>query len=213
VPAPRIVLLHGVATTSAMWRPVLPFLDDLDVVTPDRPCRGDLAAELDALRPIVEESFLVGVSGGATLGLAFAASPVRLAGAILHEPAVGSLLPGLLGPVAAAYAENGVPGFGAALYGPRWDPSMASADPDAVARELPMFRAFEPAAAAPHQGPVLVTVGAASPPPRHAAASALHDHLGYPVHVVAGAAHFVPVERPEEFARLIRATHAALLAE
>lgn len=210
--APRIVLLHGVATTSAMWRPVLPFLDDLDVLTPDRPSLGDLVAELDALRSIVEGSFLVGVSGGATLGLAFAASPVRLAGAILHEPAVGSLLPGLLAPVAAAYAESGVPGFGAALYGPLWDPSMTSADPGAVDRELPMFRGFEPAAAARGQGPVLVTVGAESPPPRHAAASALHERLGYPVLTIPGAAHFVAAERPEDFARLIRETHAASFA-
>ncbi|HWH96914.1 MAG TPA: hypothetical protein VNS80_00970, partial [Pseudolysinimonas sp.] len=104
MPGPRIVLLHGVATTSGVWRPVLPFLEGLDVATPDRPCLGDLDAELGALESIVEGALVAGVSGGATLGLAFAASDVRLAGAILHEPAVGSLVPGLLAPVAAAYA-------------------------------------------------------------------------------------------------------------
>jgi pimeloyl-ACP methyl ester carboxylesterase len=206
------VLLHGVATTSAIWGPVLPFLDGLAVTTPDRPCLGDLDAELAALAPMVEGALLVGVSGGATLGLAFAASGVRLAGAILHEPAVGRLLPGLLAPVAAAYSEHGVPGFGAALYGPRWDPGMASADPGAVDRELPMFRAFEPAAAAAGQGPVLVTVGGDSPAPRRAAAEALRDHLGYSIHVIPGASHFVPAEQPEMFARLIRETHATVAA-
>jgi pimeloyl-ACP methyl ester carboxylesterase len=212
VPGPRIVLLHGVATTSALWRPVLPFLDDLEVLAPDRPCLGDLAAELDALTPIVDGALVVGVSGGATLGLAFAASEVRLAGALVHEPAVGSLLPGLLAPVAAAYTVGGVPGFGAALYGPLWDAGMASSDAAVVERELPMFRAFEPAAAAPGQGPVLVTVGGESPPPRHAAATALHEHLGYPVRVIPGASHFLPVEQPETLARLIRETHSTLAA-
>lgn len=201
---PRIVLLHGVATTSAVWRDVLPFLDGLEVVTPDRPCLGDLEAELAALEPIAAGSFLVGMSGGATLGLAFAASHTPLAGAILHEPAVGALLPGLLAPVAAAYAERGVPGFGTTLYGPRWDAGMASSDPGAVERELPMFRAFEPAAAAAGQGRVLVTVGGGSPPPRHAAATALHERLGYEVRVIPGASHFVAVEQPEALARLIR---------
>lgn len=207
------MLLHGVATTSAMWRPVLPFLGGLAVVTPDRPCLGDLDAELTALAPMVEGALLVGVSGGATLGLAFAASDLRLAGAIVHEPAVGRLLPGLLAPVAAAYAERGVPGFGAALYGPLWDPGMASADPGAVERELPMFRSFEPAAADPGQGPVLVTVGGDSPAPRHAAAEALRENLGYPIQVIPGASHFVPAEQPELLARLIRHTHATLAAE
>ncbi len=196
-----------------MWRGVLAFLDGLDVVAPDRPCLGDLDAELGALEPIVDGALLVGVSGGATLGLAFAASETRLAGAILHEPAVGSLVPGLLGPVAAAYSENGVPGFGATLYGSLWDPGMASADPGAVERELPMFRAFEPAAAAPGQGPVLVTVGGDSPPPRHAAATALRERLGYRVRVIPGTSHFVPAEQPEALARLIRETHTALVAD
>jgi pimeloyl-ACP methyl ester carboxylesterase len=129
---------------------------------------------------------------------------VRLAGAILHEPAVGSLLPGLLAPVAAAYAEHGVPGFGAALYGPHWDAGMASSDAGAVERELPMFRAFEPAAAATGQGRVLVTVGGASPPPRHAAVTALRERLGYEVRIIPDASHFVAVEQPEALAGLIR---------
>lgn len=117
-----------------------------------------------------------------------AAEPRRLA------PADHTLVPGLLAPVAAAYAEHGVPGFGAALYGPRWDPSMGSR---------------EPAATAPGQGPVLVTVGGDSPAPRHAAATALRERFEYPVRVIPGASQFVPTEQPEAFAGLIREAHFA----
>jgi pimeloyl-ACP methyl ester carboxylesterase len=202
---PRILLVHGAATTASVWGPVLALLGDLDVVAVDRPCSGDLDTELAALGPHAEGAFVVGVSGGATLTLALAASPVALAGGIAHEPAVGSLAPGLLAPMAAAFAEGGTLGFATTLYGPRWRPELAPADPDAVARELPMFRAFEPEAARPGQGPVLVTVGGDSPAPRHTAAAALASQLGYETAVLPGCRHFLPLENPAELAGLIRA--------
>ncbi len=205
----RIVLVHGVATGAASWSRVSALLEGFDVRVVERPCSGDLETELAALRPVAEGALVVGVSGGATLGLALAASGVRLAGAILHEPAVGSLAPGLLAPMAAAFAEGGVPGFGAALYGPSWSPEMAP-DPAAVARELPMFRAFEPAAASAGQGPVLVTVGGESSPARHAAAAALHDKLGYPIETLPGCQHFVQWDNAPAFAALIRRVALAL---
>jgi pimeloyl-ACP methyl ester carboxylesterase len=71
------VLVHGAATTSRVWRQVAPLLTaggDLAVTFPDRPCSGDLAAEVAALRPACAGALVAGVSGGATLGLALAAA-------------------------------------------------------------------------------------------------------------------------------------------
>lgn len=210
MPLPRILLVHGAATTASVWAPVLALLGDLDVVAVDRPCSGDLDTELAALAPLAEGAFVVGVSGGATLTLALAASPVALAGGIAHEPAVGSLVPGLLAPMAAAFAEGGTPGFATTLYGARWRPELAPADDGAVARELRMFRSFEPQPARPGQGLVLVTVGEASPPPRHAAAEALHTRLGYSTAILDGCRHFLSQEHPELLVDLIRARIAGL---
>src|SRR5581483_4972902 len=113
--------------------------------------------ELAALAPWCADAVVVGVSGGATMGLAMAAAGVPFTAAFLHEPAVGSLLPGLLDAVVAAYAAGGAAAFGAALYGPAWTPSELAGtstdagtgtDADRVARDIAMFRRFEPAAPA-----------------------------------------------------------------
>lgn len=200
---PRVLLVHGAATTSAVWAPLAALLDGFDVVAPDRPSSGDLDTELAFLAPLAEGAVVVGVSGGATLGLALAASDVAITGAVLHEPAVGSLVAGLLDHVVAGYRSGGVAGFGRALYGPAWSPSMAPADPGAVARDLAMFRAFEPRPVAPRQGPVVVTVGGDSPPLRHAAARALED-LGATARVLPSCRHFVQQEALATFAGVVR---------
>lgn len=211
MPAPRVVLIHGAATTAAVWNPVCEVLSrtrpDIRVTTPQRAYSGDLDTELAALADTAAGAVVVGVSGGATLGLALLASGVPLAGAVLHEPAVGSLVPGLLAHVAAGYRARGVPGFGAALYGPAWDASMAPADPEAVGRDFAMFGAFEPAAPTavpdPDSGRTLTTVGELSPPPRHAAARALSAFAGLPFQVLEGCGHAVHLERPRLFAAVI----------
>ncbi|KQY24426.1 hypothetical protein ASD16_02465 [Cellulomonas sp. Root485] len=201
----RVLLVHGAATTSRVWDRVRELLrgDGVEVVAPDRASSGDLPTELEALADDADGAVVVGVSGGATLGLALA-SDRRIAAAVLHEPAVGSLVPGLLDHVVAGFTSGGVPGFGAALYGPSWTPAMAPADPDAVARDLAMFRRFEPAALFPGQGRVVVTVGELSPPARHRAARALHDLLGVEVRVLPGAGHFVQHDNPQALADAIR---------
>lgn len=201
---PRALLVHGAATTSAVWDALAGLLDGIEVLAPDRPCSGDLATEVAFLAEAAGGSVVVGVSGGATLGLALAAGDIELAGAVLHEPAVGSLVPGLLTHVVAGFATGGVEGFGRALYGPSWTPSMAPADPGAVARDLAMFRAFEPHPVTPGQGPVVVTVGEDSPPPRHAAARALHERLGVGVRVLPGCGHFVQHDAPAALAAVVR---------
>lgn len=209
MPAP-ISLLHGVATTAAIWDRVLPLLTGLDVRAIERPRTGDLERELELLSPLVEGSLVVGISGGATLAVALASSDLVLAGMIAHEPAVGSLVPGLLAPIAAAYAERGVEGFGLALYGPTWSIEMAGPYSGSVGPELAMFRSFEPAAPHAGQGPVLTTVGELSPEVRHYAATALHEQLDYPVEALPGAAHFAAWDAASVLADIIRRTAEAL---
>jgi pimeloyl-ACP methyl ester carboxylesterase len=207
--APRIVLVHGAATTSRVWRFVRSAIADredlagAEILVPDRASSGDLEAELAELREVCSGAVVVGVSGGATLGLALAAAGVPMRAAILHEPAAGSLAPGLLDAVAAAWREGGVAAFGATLYGPAWSPAEAPADPDAVGRDLAMFRRFEPAPLPAGHPPVLLTVGALSPPARHSSVAALSGALGVPVRTVAGAAHAVHLEAPAVLASLL----------
>lgn len=210
MPPTRIVLIHGAATTAQVWRGVSSALaasfPRVPVVAPQRAYSGDLAAEVAALAPACAGAVVVGVSGGATLGLALLAAGVPVAGAVLHEPAVGSLVPSLLAPVAAAYASGGVAAFGAALYGPVWTEAMAPADPDTVRRDLSMFRAFEPSPLPALRGDVMTgvitTVGAFSPAVRHEAARALRVHCGLPYRVIEGCGHAVHLERPEALASL-----------
>jgi pimeloyl-ACP methyl ester carboxylesterase len=105
----------------------------------------------------------------------------------------------------AAYSAGGVAAFGAALYGPAWSPEMAPADPEAVGRDLGMFRCFEPRPPAPGSGPVLVTVGGNSPSIRHEAADQLQINFHYEVRVLPHASHAVHLEQPAALAALITA--------
>jgi pimeloyl-ACP methyl ester carboxylesterase len=206
---PRVVLIHGAATTSSVWRLVVPLLDGFDVRCPDRAATGDLETELDRLAPLCENALVAGVSGGATLGLALAARPgARITAALLHEPAVGSLLPGLLAPMAQAYADGGPDAFGQTLSGPAWTQADAPADRAAVGRDLAMFRAFEPSAPAPDAGPVILTTGALSPPVRHESVRRLATAFALPVVTLPGTAHAVHLENPAAFAAQLRALAA-----
>jgi pimeloyl-ACP methyl ester carboxylesterase len=200
---PSVVLVHGAATTGTVWQRLLPHLQGLDVQVPDRPCTGDLETEIAYLRAISTDAVVVGVGGGATLGLALLGAGVPLAAAVLHEPAAGSLVPGLLDPMVRAYAEGGVAAFAAALYGAAWLPSMAPADAGAVARDLAMFRDFEPqpVGSAVH---VLTTVGELSPPVRREVGEVLRDRFGLPCRPLPGCGHAVHLERPDVLAACIR---------
>lgn len=201
----RLVLVHGVVTGPSAWDPLLPFLEPYDLVVPERPRTGSLDEELSWLASVAQGAWVVGVSGGATLGLALAATGVPLAGAVLHEPAVGSLAPGLLAPVAAAFESWGVVGLGSTLYGASW--SLDLCPPAAFTTapaELAMFRGFEPSPVSPAAGKVVVTHGGASPPARWTAARALLP-LGCSVRRVPRATHFAPHDHPDDFARVLRA--------
>jgi pimeloyl-ACP methyl ester carboxylesterase len=204
VPGADVVLVHGAATTSRVWEGVVAELAGLRVLVPERPSTGDLGAELAALEPHCSGALVAGVSGGATLGLALLAAGVPMAGAVLHEPAAGSLAPGLLDAVAAAYEQGGVDGFATTLYGSAWSPELGPEDADAVRRDLTMFRAFEPGQFPAAHPPALLTVGELSPPERHASVRALAEFLGVEVEVLPGCRHAVHLEQPALLAALIR---------
>ena len=205
----RVALIHGAATTGRVWRHVVPLLGDFEVHCPDRPCSGDLAAEVAVLGPVCAGAVMAGVSGGATLGLALAAAGVPMVAAVLHEPAVGSLLPGLLDEVRTAYQVGGTAAFAATLYGSAWTPQEAPADGGAVSRDLAMFRAFEPAPPASGAGPMVITVGECSPTIRHESVRRLGAQFGLPVWQLPGARHAVHLEHPALFAAAIRRLAAA----
>jgi len=199
----RIVLVHGVATTSRVWRDVAPLLPG-EVVAVDRPASGDLDVEVAHLAALCSGAVVVGVSGGATLGYEIVSRGVPVAAAVLHEPAAGSLAPGLLTHVDQAFTANGrVEDFGAALYGPRWSVSESDADSSMVAAEFAMFRAFEPASLGDAAGRVLLTTGSLSPVARRNSVERLSDYSGAPTAVVTGCSHAAHLEAPEAFAMLI----------
>jgi len=195
-----VVLVHGAASTAAVWNRVVTALRPLTVLAPDRPGTGNLALEADWLESISDGAVVFGMSGGATLVLELAARGSAARALIAHEPAAGSHSPELFGPLAAALEADGVGGFGSALYGPRWSPAPGLTK-EQVERDLAMFRSFEPA---PPQHPaVLVTTGAFSPPLRHQISGRLHG-LGYPLRTLPGATHFAAAQAPQQVAALIR---------
>jgi pimeloyl-ACP methyl ester carboxylesterase len=206
------LLVHGTATTSRIWVRVRRALAGRTVHAPDRPSTGDLASEVDALRDLARGAVLGGVSGGATLGLAMLEAGVGFAAAVLHEPAVGSLLPHLLAPVAAAHRAGGVEAFGRTLYGQSWQPADAGADPGAVARDLAMFLRFEPGPVTPGSGSVVITVGENSPGIRHEAGAALSEKLDLPLRVLPGCGHAAHLDAPDAFAELLLELDAGVAA-
>lgn len=201
---PRVVLVHGTATSPTVWDRVIPLLEGYDVSAPERPRTGDLAAEAAWLADRAHGAWLVGISGGATLGLELVRNGTPLAGAVLHEPAVGSLHPDLLAHVAEAFALQGTPGLARALYGDSWQSEMIASDDATTARELDMFRGFEPGPPSAVCGKVVVTYGAVSPVARHRAARTLTARFGYHTRALPGTSHFAAWDHPTTFAAAIR---------
>ncbi|MCP2252991.1 Alpha/beta hydrolase family protein [Prauserella aidingensis] len=203
----RVVLVHGAATAPDVWESTTTALHgSAEVSCPERPQSGDLDTEVEFLAPLCAGAFVVGVSGGATLGLELVARGVPVTGAVLHEPAAGSLMPGLLSHVAAGLEAGGVAGFGAALYGPAWDVSRTSATAETVAAEFAMFGAFEPAPLGERAADVLLTVGERSPEARHDSVRALCRFLGTRRQLVPGAGHAAHLENGSALAALVPRT-------
>ena len=178
---------------------------------------ADLVEVLDAIG--AERAVWAGVSGGATIALAAAiARPERVAGLVLHEPALGTLagvLQSRLREAAAAVAASVDPGEGAlglarALGGEGWAGvdaptrrAIRAAGP-AVRAEIAMFPAFAPTArelSRLRAIPVVSSVGARSGPERREAGGVLVRLAGaVPARPPSG--HLVQIEAPAAFAEL-----------
>lgn len=174
---PVVLLLHGVAfgplTMTATARAVVD--SGARVVVPHRGGYGasagvapapDLAGQVADVIEVLDvigarRAVWAGVSGGATIALAAAIlCPDRVAGVVLHEPALGTLagiLDARLRAAAAAVAAAPDPGDAAtglarALGGDGWARVDAATRRDiaaagaAVRAEIPMFPAFAPTA-------------------------------------------------------------------
>jgi pimeloyl-ACP methyl ester carboxylesterase len=164
------------------------------VIAPDRPQSGDLDTEIDFLIPLCTNATVLGVSGGATLGLELATRGIPMRSVWLHEPAAGSLAPGLLTHVAEGLATGGVRGFGTALYGSRWDPSLTTATEASIRGEFAMFGRFEPSRLKIDTATVTLSVGANSPASRFDSVRSLSRFLDVGWMTLDGVAHAAHLE-------------------
>ena len=131
---PGVVLLHGVGVGPGSFAPLVEQLCDRHrVVVLERPGApgeaSDLAAHADRIADVVaahvgDGARLVGVSGGATLGLVLAERhPDLFASYVLHEPLLGRLAPALhhrfqAAAASAAEDEQAAMAVVAAVMGP-----------------------------------------------------------------------------------------------
>lgn len=246
---PAVVLVHGVGLGPEIFDAVAVVLADAGrrVVVVERPGYGvggpgpsapsevsldaqtdRLAATLDSVAdPGGRPPDLVGVSGGATLGLAFLlAHPGRVGRVLLHEPLVGPLAPALHRSVSVRAVELAIDPapeatetFVAGLVGPSTWGSLEEttraavrARTETIRAEVPPFAGFGPSAGAlghlrvtRSPGSWTVSTGLRSGVARHQAAAALGWLGGATTTDIPDAGHLAPLEAPAAFARAVRA--------
>lgn len=218
-----IVCLHGVGLGPASFDQLRALLDNSTTVhCPERPWNpaGTLSVEdqADAIAALIEAigtqpATFVGVSGGATVGVALA---VRhrglLSGIVLHEPLLGIHAPALHQRVAAAAervrdgTDDTVLAILRSIIGEHT--SALPANVDRVRAEIPVFARFNPTlddlrGLADSGLPVLTTVGGRSGPERHEAAAALQELAHAQVRIIEGAGNSVQLDAPKAFAAVI----------
>ena len=230
---PVVVLVHGVGVGPWSYAAVAADLAaDHEVVVAHRRGYGG-SARLDPPRAFDEQvadlldlvdgpAAFVGVSGGATLVLALAiARPDAVAAAVVHEPVVGDLAPGLLGELraaattlAASPGEAAAVGFMRALAGDRtWSALDRAGAADVLAREavlraeVPQFLTFAPTPGDLRQlagVAVVSSVGSLSRNSRHLAATAVAAYTAGPPLVLGGVGHLAQLDGPASLAAALR---------
>lgn len=188
---------------------------------------NDLVAALDRLG--IPKAVFVGVSGGATITLAIAlAHPARVAAAVVHEPALGPLAPGVHGILStgagmiaqAAEAADGAEAMASLLAGPSWGACghaerMRIRELGPVVRaEVPGFLEFAPSAdelRALRAVPLVSSVGGSSRAQRMAAAQVLAGIAGARLEVVRDVGHLLQLDAPAVLARCALRQRRAVL--
>lgn len=229
------MLLHGVGVGPESFDRLAavlrrgPLGDRCRVVAAPRPTGFDgsaLTVEEQADRIAAEQlgsgrAIVVGVSGGATVGVALGIRHPEAVGALaLHEPLLGRNVAGLHqqfteAAARAAESEDEAMTVVRAVMG---EPTWAALDAPARRRaeasagrwrdEIARFAAFDPSpadVASLHGLPVLATYGARSAPVRQQAAAVLASLAGAEVAVVAGAGNAAHLDAPDALARVLEA--------
>lgn len=231
---PVVVLLHGVgAGPEAFDRLVAELGDDHRCVVVARPGGGGGAVPLidqaDAVAATVAAvgatgGLLVGISGGATLGLLLAQRHPQLAGRhLLHEPLVGPLAPALHARFveAADRASRSLDDAMAVVRSVMGPDAWEALGPDGQHRsiaqaarwqaEVAAFAAFAPAItdlASLTALAVTVSVGERSGPERREAAEVLVRHAAVQLATVPGTGNAPHLDAPEALAALVRSVLA-----
>lgn len=173
---------------------------------------ADLVAALDGAG--VERAVVAGCSGGATVALAAALLvPERVITAVAHEPAVGSLAPGLLDVVGGALERGGGLELLRTLAGPMtWarlaDDEIAALDARSalVEADARAFMTWEPPLAlAPDAARILCSVGDRSDALRRGVARRLERLANASVAVVPRCGHLAQLDAPRAFAAITSA--------
>ncbi len=177
----------------------------------------ELEAAIAELRP----SVVVGISGGATLALAWALRTGTVGSAatvdrlIIHEPFLGGLVPELDQSVREMAERIGddpplaeILAFLDTVYGEahrrRFPPEWIDRNAITIADEIRMIPQFQPTVAdlGAIRQPTIATVGERSPDYRHAG-NAVLAAAGLETLVMPGAGHVPPIDQPELLVRLV----------